>query len=420
MASTIAAKDDGTKNKRQRVNQTFLQRITLAPNPQTGLIDHQDFQKTFEQYQIAYIPNVNKLCKMKDGVFSIRDLSSVFTSLELRDQETWTEETWQDDAKADNDGDGDGDGDGDDGGKRVPGRFLNQDLKETQRGYCSFIVQHDKKQMERLLNQLPITDLPIASSAEIDNDEADEKSEILAMEHGPGLWIFFGCNDGGDGDLEGRGEHTDSIQHDGTWHYQLSGVKLWHVRPTTELLHLLDLEDDDPMIQTWKQEEIDDKERDHCTLDMTCSMGDVLLINTRLWWHSTILPGQPVASSIGSDMNEGKHYVPSISYARDIYLGRRSMDGEQQTTLTNLDGLYAANDIEAGTVVFRESDMPDCELHRTNENPNCEIVELEDGEGGIVSCRSIKAGEFFCIMESDDDSDDEGEFETDDEEEEEE
>jgi U3 small nucleolar RNA-associated protein 6 len=95
------------------------------------------------------------------------------------------------------------------------------------------------------------------------------------------------------------------------------------------------------------------------------------------------------------------------------------MDGEQQTTLTNLDGLYAANDIEAGTVVFRESDMPDCELHRTNENPNCEIVELEDGEGGIVSCRSIKAGEFFCIMESDDDSDDEGEFETDDEEEEE-
>lgn len=42
-------------------------------------------------------------------------------------------------------------------------------------------------------------------------------------------------------------------------------------------------------------------------------------------------------------------------------------------------------------------------LHRTKADPNCELIELEDGEGAIVSCRNIKAGEFFCILESDDD-----------------
>jgi U3 small nucleolar RNA-associated protein 6 len=116
----------------------------------------------------------------------------------------------------------------------------------------------------------------------------------------------------------------------------------------------------------------------------------------------------------------GKESVPSVSYARDVYLDGKGSAEEQQTNLTNLDGLYAADDIEAGTVVFRESEMPDCELHRTRENPNCEIVELEDGEGAIVSCRGIKAGEFFCIMESDDsDFDgDEGDFESEEEEEE--
>ena len=45
-------------------------------------------------------------------------------------------------------------------------------------------------------------------------------------------------------------------------------------------------------------------------------------------------------------------------------------------------------------------------MHRTKEDPNCEIVELDDGEGAIVSCKDIKSGEFFCVLESDDESDD--------------
>ena len=39
--------------------------------------------------------------------------------------------------------------------------------------------------------------------------------------------------------------------------------------------------------------------------------------------------------------------------------------------------------------------MPDCELHRTNDNPNCEVIEVENGSDAIVPCRNIAAGEFF-------------------------
>jgi hypothetical protein len=32
-------------------------------------------------------------------------------------------------------------------------------------------------------------------------------------------------------------------------------------------------------------------------------------------------------------------------------------------------------------------------------DPNCEVVELEDGTSAIVSIRDIAAGEFFCTAE---------------------
>jgi U3 small nucleolar RNA-associated protein 6 len=79
--------------------------------------------------------------------------------------------------------------------------------------------------------------------------------------------------------------------------------------------------------------------------------------------------------------------------------------------MTNVDGLYAMDDVAEDTVIFREDDMPDCKLHRTSEvdKANCKLVELDDGLQAIVSCKFIRAGEFFCIPDSSDeegDSDD--------------
>jgi hypothetical protein len=85
--------------------------------------------------------------------------------------------------------------------------------------------------------------------------------------------------------------------------------------------------------------------------------------------------------------------------------------------MTNLDGLYATNDVDEGTIIFKETSMPDCELHRSATDPNCEVVELEDGTSAVVSSRPIAAGEFLCVAESSDEEDgmdfeeDEGSFE---------
>jgi U3 small nucleolar RNA-associated protein 6 len=99
---------------------------------------------------------------------------------------------------------------------------------------------------------------------------------------------------------------------------------------------------------------------------------------------------------------------------------KQSAEAEtNQQSMTNVDGTYAANDIEADTILFTEHTMPDCELHRSKTNPNCQVVELEDEETGesymaVVSLREIKAGEFFCVLESEsedneEDDDSEGE-----------
>jgi U3 small nucleolar RNA-associated protein 6 len=85
-----------------------------------------------------------------------------------------------------------------------------------------------------------------------------------------------------------------------------------------------------------------------------------------------------------------------------------------------LDGLYATNDVEKGTIIFEETNMPDCELHRSATNPNCEVVELEDGTSAVVSCRPIAAGEFLCVPESSDEEEEEFEEDEDSFEEEEE
>jgi U3 small nucleolar RNA-associated protein 6 len=265
---------------------------------------------------------------------------------------------------------------------------------------------------------LPVVDLPLSieektnlietqetESLPIKYDEEDEPCVSTKEEHdtncvklsyGPCLWFFFGRNVANDtvSPMLGRPEHTDSVSHDGTWHYQLSGTKTWHLRPTEELLQ-----------HQQEASGIDDgKQHPNISVatDITCQEGDILLVNTRLWWHRTTIPSQ-----VGIDKkNKGSGEVPSVSYARDVYLSKNAEEQEETQTdpvMTNVDGLYASANIEAGTIIFTEADMPDCELHRSKTNPNCEVVELEDGTGALVSCCDIKTGDFFCVLESDDD-----------------
>lgn len=308
---------------------TFLEKITITSSS--------DLLKRFCDYGVVYIPNAKQLFNIAEGL-SWRDLSSFFQRLE-KDRESWTHETvLQDHTK---------NGDLSDV-NLVALKFLSpNNHSSVQSGYCSFIVQHDIEVMNDLLNRLPISDLPFK--------ESDPESNI---KYGPGLWIFFGRNHSNVADgsiLHGRGEHTDSVSHDGTWHYQMSGLKEWFIRPTLEMLNILDLNAyGDETVKQWKDEEDKAIAKElRSRLHIKCQAQDIILINTRLWWHMTQLPS-------GVD--------PSVSYARDIYLQSANDESNDEEEMTNVDGLYAAEDIEAGTIIFRERDMPDCEVRKQSAN----------------------------------------------------
>mmetsp|Transcript_45655 Transcript_45655/g.138724 ORF Transcript_45655/g.138724 Transcript_45655/m.138724 type:complete len:498 (-) Transcript_45655:40-1533(-) len=469
------------RKRRKRIGPSIPTLLPGRGDPSTSLIPHDEFRALYRLYQAVHLPGflsrerrVAEGCgagsDAADGVapksdegsseagarkLTCEDLHSLFESLCDSDKESWTVENAASlgDAVECSDDNPTSPNAGsprfEDGERR--GDFLRLDYDGSvdegrsgrrRRGYCSFLVQHDADAMKRMLDGVPLAELPISAAAS-DDDSKDtigdaessksqaEKSEKLEgerimsppfpkkmkMNHGPCLWVFFGRNDKTNYNsreppqkaLEGRPEHTDSVSHDGTWHYQLSGTKVWKLRPTQELLEQMEKNGlDEDELRSWSvgsAQKVDGgneddrdglrEEKTPVRVEVTCREGDVLLVNTRLWWHATTIPPQD---------------APSVSYARDVYLKdapTASAQVAKDDAMTNIDGLYAANDVASGTILFTEDTMPDCEMHRSKVDPNCEVVELEDGDGkmAVVSMRDIKAGEFFCVAESSDEDD---------------
>jgi len=299
--------------------------------------DPKAFAEAFTTFRLVHLINV-KDDLPKERSFTWKDIGRLFARLDSTDQESWCIETFR-------------------GSTSSPTNFLRPQLTSA-RAYCSFLVQKDKPSYQWTLGKLPIREL-----------------EWTDWSYERALWIFFGRNRHGNEDLEGRPEHTDSISHDGTWHYQLSGKKLWFLRPTRKFLQQLREELCPEKMELWN---------DSTRMCVTCNAGDMIVVDTSLWFHRTVIPPQD---------------EPSVSYARDFHQ-KETARVEGGNAMTNLEGLYATDDIEANTVLFTENDMPDCELHRTPVNPNCEVVELEDGTSAVVSSRQIAAGEFFCVADS--------------------
>lgn len=168
--------------------------------------------------------------------------------------------------------------------------------------------------------------------------------------------------------------------------------------------------------------------------------GDVFVINTRLWWHRTEIPG------INTVEVDGDNHASailcdnvSISYARDIYL-----DGTQPPTdekgkihMSSKDGAWATAFLSKGMVLLTEVDPP---ITRTTvrADANCKLIVLgvdddddddsfnydnddygnddyddddfssndnDDSKGekrgqmALVTTRDINEGEFFTILE---------------------
>lgn len=299
--------------------------------------------RAFRDFQIIHLRNAAATfndTKKKRNVLKWQDIYKLYSDLNDEDKASWCVETK---------------------GAAATSEFLSSSSTD-ERAYCSFLIQKDKDILRKTIGRLPISHFPWNETSEWAYEDA--------------LWLFFGRNQLGNINLDGRPEHTDSVSHDGTWHYQLSGTKRWFLRPTEELEASLA-----------NKSRLVPKDQ---TLHIDCKEGDILIINTRLWFHRTMIPPQR---------------KPSISYARDFRLKNDDPNIAIANGMTNLDGMYATTAIDTDTIIFREEDMPDCELC-TSTNPNCEVVELDDGTCAVVSTRTIAAGEFFCVKE--DSSDESG------------
>merc|ERR1712217_1020646 len=152
----------------------------------------------------------------------------------------------------------------------------------------------------------------------------------------------------------------------GTWHLQLQGSKVWMLRPTSELVRK-------------------NRALRGAKLRVLCEEGDVLCINTRLWWHKTHIPGCcPL----------------SLSVARDMYLDDCT---PTDCNMTNVEGHYATRTISAGTTIFTEDNAPDLGLP-SSPNSNCGLREAPDGKLIVIAKRRIPAGEWFAVSESEDEA----------------
>ena len=249
---------------------------------------------------------------------------------------------------------------------------------EHQDGYCSFILQDDTNQAISTFNCINTPIFPILKQHD------DTASSNKSIQTSRPIWIFVGRNSSKTQALEGRSEHTDNIQHDGTVHYQVSGTKSWYIRPTQEL-------------------------RDQCKIKkviledsykVTLSEGDRIVINTRLWWHRTEIP----PPQDDSDDNV------SISYAQDVYLNGRGVPAEEEEeVMSNVEGAWAVGFIPKGTQLLTETTSVDeLPMQRTNDidKANCKLVIVsEEGEEptqrAVVTLRDIQESEFFILLDDD-------------------
>lgn len=305
------------------------------------------------------------------------------------------------------------------------GETLGAALAPTSAGsawYASFIVQ----------------ELPAAAHARVVKALPAEAppcfpAHLRRVAAGQPIWVFIGANRSSR-PLQGRPEHTDALLHDGTWHLQLSGSKVWRVRATEELRAAVRGRPALPKR----------------TFEIVCEAGDALVIDTRLWWHSTELPpGADLSISYALDTNfapgsaAARPSPPDAGGARDAARPSRPASaaaGEARAPakrargassarsaatadppsragasgMTNVDGLFASCPVRAGTPILTQDEMPACELPTSTDEFNCEVCEDEEsGTLVLVATRDLASGEFFVCREDededeeDDDDDDE-------------
>jgi len=211
-------------------------------------------------------------------------------------------------------------------------------VQRTEQGLVKTLEQRDVPESVLLAPSLPFMEPPCFAGPIPDG---------MQVQHTENAWFFVGSNSGSD-PLPGRPEHTDKISHTGTWHLQLCGQKDWFVRPDDVVSMCNGCRTSRcpvadavwpvyfPCCRAYRHMRcwlastccrMHGRRRlfPHCALaaqggwnqpppacvqplKVCVKAGDLLLINTKLWFHTTELPPQQSANSL------------SFSLARDFLL----------------------------------------------------------------------------------------------------
>lgn len=259
--------------------------------------------------------------------------------------------------------------------------------------YVSCILQSNEEGLARFFQSVPFAEPRLLEGAT----------------HDDGVWLFVGSNPAavppnGGGlaggkkrkqpeavAITGRPEHTDAVSHSGTWHVQLSGTKTWFIRP------LRDEEgwEGTPPDLDGKEGAFVDTDSKVWRLRIDASQGDLLLVNTRMWWHCTEIP--PQCSTQGW----------SISCARDFVLGSVAFDdgsdgcdgGQHLKTNDNTlhPSCFASRNVAEGEVALSEDDFPSTGIPRASE-PNCRLAEIELASGKQADLVSAAAATTLALV----------------------
>ena len=300
---------------------------------------------------------------------------------------------------------------------------------KPSRWYGSLVVSRNAALVSALLEAVPNIAPPCFAQS------GGGAAAAAAVVQEDAVWLFIGRNGSKSDALLGRPPHTDEVQHEGTYHRQLSGAKEWRLRPTEELLERAAAagatgggRGSRPSAKRRRAQSsaVDADEEDTWSV-VRCEEGDVLVVSTKDWWHSTSLPpcrdgGSSSSSSNGDNGGGGGSSSLSVSIAREWNMAatetaaaRRRQneqskrcaadDGDDEdgeaaaTSFINVEGLFASRAIPAGSVIFTEDEAPEMELPTVEDGKeNCEVVEDDEtGTVCLVAKRTIRSGEFLSV-----------------------
>ena len=427
--------------------------------------NEKDMLEYYRKYQVLHIKNYLSCTDVKCKSLDVADMKQLYQQEPKMVNDTYTIETKN--------------------GLNGYSTYSSEDIlninavsSRDDAWYCSFIVQSGKasddmtrRNIATFQDKLPFLSLPMFKHLSRSSSYAGMDSSSKTTIHTDPIWVFCGRNGKGKGDndgtmddtsyLHGRPEHVDSVTHDGTWHAQCQGSKIWYLRPA-EVDEWNDPDCSgsngvDLQLNTTGRKgspggesgvvKCDDS---MLRLKVTVRQGDVFMINTRVWWHQTRIPvmsgSRPYSLSYARDFHSPLLRLPGNTLplyekeheSKNSHSGGKSGQKRKLASTTsrdllkdeltsssagytNIDGLYASKRIRKGEVILTEADMPDCSLPRaTTSSPTCEIAYDDEDGGMIVAAKDMQVGDWFTIAPSDSEEDEEEDEEDEEEEEEDE